>query len=167
MSKSLPLLIDTSKAITLNRDHSAISSSSSSTSSSSTVSQPSVTPPISEPTETSSVKTTKLTTTITTTPSNIKVILAGHHQKISTINSVTKQWSNTAIKIEATCAIFISFLLFLVICSIFSMKRNRKSLSECDKAKLIDNDAMNNSSTNRTSESTEFLTRYHQQTIHV
>lgn len=162
MSKSLPLLIDTSKAITLTSDRSAVSSIS-------TVSQSSVTP-ISETTESSSIKTTKIPTTITTistTPSNIKVILAGHHQKISATNPVTKQWSNTAIKIEATCAIFISFLLFLVICSIFSMKRNRKSMSECDKAKLIDNDAMNNSSCARSTESTEFLTHYHQQTIHV
>lgn len=164
MSKSLPLLIDTSKAKVLLQQHSSSIQTTSKTSSSSDQTE--------EPSsiQTTTEFTTKPTTITTQMPSstNINHILPGQHQKSS---SPISKLSNEAIKIEATIAIFISFLLFLVICLIFSIKRNKQKLllNDCDKVKLINNEIIVNNSASRCSlESTEFLPRYHQQqTIHV
>lgn len=141
MSKSLPLMIDTSKAVILTHKvtqspDTPITSTTTTTNQSPTTSTTTI-PSTSTTTTTTIIKTSQTSSFDESSndkdnfSANIKVILARQHYQSTKLPTHPK-----FNQLEVLLAIsIITLLIFLVIYSTFSIKR--RSLSECDKAKLI------------------------------
>lgn len=135
MSKSLPLMIDTSLAVILSRT--TMPATTTTIIPSSTTVLTTIKLPITTESELSNAIEQSDSVENSSTV-NIKVLLARqHHQTAppklrSTLRSA---------QVEVFLAIFVSFLLFLVIYSIFTLKQHKLS-DKCDKDKLLSGASM-------------------------
>lgn len=158
MSKSLPLMIDTSQAVILSRTTLPVTTTII-PSSTTVLTTTNIKHPISTESELSNAIDQSDSAEDSSTV-NIKVLLARQHQQ--TAPPKLRSTMRSA-QVEVFLAIFVSFLLFLVIYSIFTLKQHKLS-DKCDKDKLLSGVSIASRSTAVDCSETDFC---QPRTIHV